>query len=333
MAIFGEQLTTGSDSKITVGISGCLDGQPIRFDGGRLKCAALAAAPLKDFLTEPFCPEVAVGLGVPREPLRVVGTDRGLRVGTKDDADHDLTRAVTGYGQTMLERACHWHGMIVAGGSPSCGMERMKRYSARGGILARDGQGVYTATLRKYLPWLPVEEQGRLEDHEIRKNFLNRVHVCFRWRALNKQGLSAEKLLGFHRQHKILVLAHSPQAYKKLGKLVANLKADTLANIASNYFIELMAALEQKATVGRHTNVLQHMQGYLKDFLDDSDKRELTERITLYRQGKSLLEAPVALLWRHLRRSSDNYMQNQYYFFPLERGQIDAEHSLPQVTL
>lgn len=327
-----EDFGIGHRSRVTVGISGCLNGQAIRFNGGSLKFTALQKEPLNEFVTESFCPEVGVGLGVPREPIRLVESDQGLRVGTKDDADNDVTVAITEYAGKMLASASQWHGMIVAGGSPSCGMGRVKRYSDKGGLLARNGQGVYTAEIRRHLPWLPVEEQGRLQDQEIRQNFLNRVYVCFRWRALNQQGLSAKKLLTFHRQHKMLVLAHSPQAYKKLGKLMANLQADSLANIADSYFIELMAALEERATVGRHTNVLQHIQGYLKDCIDDSDKRELTERISLYRQGKSFLEAPVTLLWHHLRRSSDDYMQNQYYFFPLAPGELNPRYSLPNVS-
>ncbi len=300
---------------IRIGISSCLLGQAVRFDGGHKRNNYVIDTLGRHFEFVPVCPEVAIGLGTPRQPVRLVGDARRPRVvGTKDPT-LDVTAALQDYGRTKAAELHDLSGYILKRGSPSCGMERVKVYSGHGGP-PRHGVGVYAREIMEQLPALPVEEEGRLMDPVLRENFIQRVFVYHRWQSLAASGLTAAKLVGFHTNHKFIILAHDERRYRQLGRLVAKAGTEDLNTLAARYLTQLMQALRRRATRKRHSNVLLHLAGYLKQRLDAGDKAELLALIEAYRAGRIPLVVPMTLLKHYLRRLPDRYLGGQHYFDP-----------------
>lgn len=207
----------GDNGKILVGISSCLLGATVRYDGGHKQDAYINGTLSRHFEFLPICPEMAIGLGVPREPIRLVGEQNGLpRARGVRNADLDVTDRLAALGRETAGRLAGVCGYIFKSKSPSCGMERVKVYGD-GGMPRRDGRGVYARVLMEALPSLPVEEEGRLGDPVLRENFIERVFVYRRWLELTAEGLTAAALVDFHSCHKLLVMAHSQAAYRRLG--------------------------------------------------------------------------------------------------------------------
>jgi uncharacterized protein YbgA (DUF1722 family) len=205
-------------------------------------------------------------------------------------------------------------GYILKKSSPSCGMERVKVYD---GVRAtRNGVGIYADTLMRNFPDLPIEEEGRLGDAVLRENFIQRVYVTQRWHQLLREGLQVGAVIEFHARHKLILMSHCQKIYRELGPLVAGINRQNLQEMAPLYFSRLMQALRKLATRGNHVNVLQHIQGYLKDALDDDDRAELTESIHNYRQGQLPLIVPITLLNHHFRRNPDEYIRRSWYMNP-----------------
>ena len=166
------------------------------------------------------------------------------------------------------------------------------------------------------MPDLPIEEEGRLCDAVLRENFVNRVFVYKRWQLLLAQGLTAKSLIDFHSRHKYMVMAHSQAAYKRMGSLLSHLKGVDMQRLGREYQHELMAALKRKVSRARHVNVLQHLQGYLKDKIDAGDKQGLAAAIEDYRRSEVPLIVPMRLLQDYFRRHPDDYIAQQYYLDP-----------------
>jgi len=300
---------------IRIGISSCLLGQAVRFDGGHKRNNYVIDTLGRHFEFVPVCPEVAIGLGTPRQPVRLVGDTRRLRaVGTKDPT-LDVTAALADYGRTKADELHDLSGYILKRGSPSCGMERVKVYAGHGSP-GRHGVGVYARAIMEQLPALPVEEEGRLMDPVLRENFIQRVFVYHRWQSLAASGLTAAKLVQFHTRHKFIILAHDERRYRQLGRLVAKVGTEDLNTLAARYLMQLMQALGQRATRKRHSNVLLHLAGYLKQRLDAGDKAELLALIEAYRAGRIPLVVPVTLFKHYLRRLPDPYLGRQHYLAP-----------------
>lgn len=299
-----------------VGVSACLLGQQVRYDGGHKRDAFVAGA-LSEFVSfVPICPETAIGLGVPRPTIRLVGEfERPRLLGTADPG-LDLTRRMERYAHQQTASLGDLCGYILKKDSPSCGMQRVKVFSETGGPAQRKGSGVFARILMQRLPLLPVEEEGRLNDPVLRENFINRIYVLHRWQALHRQGLDAARLIEFHSAHKYLVMAHSQAAYQRLGRLLSDLSQGDLESIAERYIGELMPSLQRRVTRQRHVNVLQHMTGYLKKRIDSGDKAELGDSIEAYRRGEVPLVVPVTLLRHYFRRHPDPYMEKQVYLKP-----------------
>jgi uncharacterized protein YbgA (DUF1722 family) len=235
-------------------------------------------------------------------------------VGTRD-AGLDLTDALASYGRRMAEELTDISGYILKRASPSCGLERVKVY--RDGDRPRStGTGIYARELMEGQPLLPVEEEGRLNDPLLRESFIARVYAHHRWHKLQRTGLTAGGLVDFHTRHKLLLMAHSPQAYRELGRLVANAGNEPLQPLAARYIEQFMAALKERAPRKRHVNVLHHLLGYLKKRLDADDRRELVNTIDAYRRGELPLVVPVSLLAHHFRRHPMAYIQCQVYMQP-----------------
>jgi uncharacterized protein YbgA (DUF1722 family)/uncharacterized protein YbbK (DUF523 family) len=299
-----------------VGVSACLLGQQVRYDGGH-KRDAFITGPLSEYLEfVAVCPETGIGLGIPRPTIRLVGDiERPRLVGTLDPS-MDVTQRMERYAEQKVKHLGELCGYILKKDSPSCGMQRVKVFNQDGGSPLRKGSGVFARILMQRLPLLAVEEEGRLNDAVLRENFINRIYVMQRWQRLQRQGLSAARLIEFHAAHKYLVMAHSQAAYQRLGQLLSDLSKVDLEAIAQSYIEALMQTLQRRVTRQRHVNVLQHMMGYLKKRIDSGDKAELSDRIEAYRRGEIPLVVPITLLRHYFRRHPDPYMEKQVYLQP-----------------
>lgn len=301
---------------IRIGISSCLLGEPVRFDGGHKR---------DPFLTEtfgafvewvPVCPEVECGFGTPRESMRLVHVDNGVRLLTVRTAV-DLTDRMVEYARRRVAAldAEDLSGYVLKKDSPSCGMDRVKIYSTRG-VPERSGRGIFAARLVERFPSLPVEEEGRLSDARLRENFIERVFAYWRLRRLFSDRWNLRALVDFHTAHKLILMAHSPEAYRQLGRLVARARGVGRADLKRRYTEMFMSALTVIATPRRHTNVLQHMAGYFKKCLDASSKAELGTAIDDYRRGLVPLVVPMTLLRHYVRVHSVTYLADQLYLAP-----------------
>ena len=302
---------------IKLGISSCLLGAEVRFDGGHKRDAYINGTLSEYFEFVPVCPEVAIGLSIPRPPIRLVQRGDEIHVvGVKNPQD-DYTQKLRDYGRRMSAQLAELSGYIFKRGSPSCGMERVKVYSEQG-MPVKSGSGAYAAEFMRAQPLLPCEEEGRLGDPVLRENFIERVFVFKRWQNLIREGLSPGKLVDFHTRHKFMVLAHNQSAYRRMGRLVAQAGArhTDIDELAMRYIAELMGALKRRASRRQHVNVLQHLMGYVSDFLDAEDRAEMVDIIEQYRQGLVPLVVPITLLKHHIRRHPNEYVQRQIYLTP-----------------
>lgn len=298
-----------------IGISSCLLGQKVRYDGTAKRNRWLVDQ-FGEFVDyQPICPEMAIGLGTPRPPIRLVGSLENVRVLGVDDSSLDVTDALEDFALNTAGQLGGISGYVFMSKSPSCGMERVKLY-AENGYASKKGVGAYARVLMQSLPNLPCEEEGRLNDPMLRENYVNRVFTYRRWQTLRRTGLNAKDLIDFHARHKYMLMTHSQAAYQRLGRLLSQLKGVDLEKVADAYETELMAALKRRVGRKRHVNALQHVQGYLKERIDGDDKKELAESIEAYRREEVPLIVPMKLLRHYFRRNPDDYIDRQWYLDP-----------------
>lgn len=298
---------------ITLGISSCLLGDEVRYDGGHKRNSYIEQTLGEYFQFQRFCPEMAIGMGVPRDPIRLQKIDGIIRaVGIKDPS-LDVTERLRECADAQRDWQSEIYGYIFKKDSPSCGMERVKVYSSQ--IPVKEGVGIFARRVMQNFPTLPIEEEGRLGDPVLRENFIQRVYTLYRWKQMYVQGVTLQRLTQFHAQHKLIIMSHDQNCVRELGGMLAGTYTD-LAQLAENYLQRLMECLQQRATRGNHVNVLQHIQGYLKKHLDADDKAELTDMIEKYRLGELPLIVPITLLKHHFRKAPDDYIDNSYYMNP-----------------
>jgi uncharacterized protein YbgA (DUF1722 family)/uncharacterized protein YbbK (DUF523 family) len=295
--------------------SSCLLGFEVRHDGGHKRSALCHDALAGLFELRGICPEVGIGMGVPREPIRLLGDPDAPRARGVKDPSLDVTDRLRDFARTRDAELADICGYIFIRGSPSCGLFRVKVYPAAGATPAAVGRGIFAAELTRLRPSLPVEENGRLEDAVLRENFVTRVFCYAHWQRLRAAGLTAAGLIEFHSRYKYLLMAHSISHYRRAGRLLSDLRGDPEA-VADRYFALLMDGLTRPATRGGHANVLQHLQGYGRDGLDSPSRRELAATIDSYRRGEVPLLAAVTLLRHHLARHGSAYVQAQTYLEP-----------------
>lgn len=311
-------------SPIRLGVSACLLGDEVRFDGGHKR---------DRFLTDTFgqfvewvrvCPEVEAGFGTPREAMRLVRAGDGVRLITVKTGV-DVTTRLERYARRRVDElaAENLSGYVLKKDSPSCGLERVKVYDA-GQVPSRGGRGLFAEALRARLPFLPLEEEGRLSDPRIRDNFVERVFAYRRLRDLFDRRWTVGDLVRFHTAHKLILMAHSVRAYQTLGRLVASARATR--QVEAEYTEGFMRALEAIATTRRHTNVLQHMAGYFKTTLDEGNKAELHATIEEYRLGLVPLIVPITLIRHHVRHLGVAYLAGQVYLDPHPRELMLRNH-------
>jgi uncharacterized protein YbgA (DUF1722 family)/uncharacterized protein YbbK (DUF523 family) len=303
-------------SGIRIGVSSCLLGREVRFDGGHKRDPFVAGVLSRYFELVPVCPELEIGLGVPRDPIRLQRRGAEVRVVGARDPDLDVTEPLRALGRRVAESRGDLSGYILKSKSPSCGMERVKVYDGDDGVPGRDGVGEFARVLMERRPDLPIEEEGRLNDPVLRENFIERVFTYKRWQTVAVEGLSAARIVDFHARHKLLLMAHGQSAYRALGRQVAGCGREDPKCFGRRYIGELMTALRTRASRSNHTNVLKHVQGFLKDRIEAEDKQELNQVIESYRIGQVPLVVPITLLNHHFRRHPDEYMLQQVYLNP-----------------
>jgi len=302
--------------KIKLGISTCLLGEKVRYDGGHK---------LDRFLTEtlgqyveyvPVCPEVECGLSIPRESMHLEGNPdipRLVATHTKKDMTsrmvHWATRRVK---ELEREDLC---GFIFKSNSPSSGMQRIRVYNEKG-IPVKKGVGIFARIFMDHFPLLPVEDERRLHDPELRENFIERIFSLKRWREALAKKESRGVVMDFHTKHKLLILSHSPRHYQAMGKLVARTKNLPLKELYSQYQTLLVEALKLKTTSKKNTNVLLHIVGYFKELLSSDEKKELLEVMDLYRKGHIPLIVPITLINHYVRKYDHPFLKQQVYLNP-----------------
>jgi uncharacterized protein YbgA (DUF1722 family)/uncharacterized protein YbbK (DUF523 family) len=302
--------------KIKLGVSTCLLGEKVRFDGGH-KWDRFLTDTLGQYVEYvPVCPEVECGFGIPRESFRLVGDPKNPRLVTsRTNIDH--TERMVQWAQKRVielegENLC---GYIFKSDSPSSGMERVRVYD-QNGVPAKIGVGMFARVFMEHFPLLPVEEEGRLHDSKLRENFIERIFALKRWREAIEERKSVKSLIDFHTQHKLLVLSHSPKHHQIMGKLVAKAKEIPWKDLREEYQRLLLEALSLKTSPKKNSNVLQHVLGYFKDQLSGDEKKELLEIIDRYREGMVPLIVPITLVDHYVRKYDQPYLKDQYYLHP-----------------
>ncbi len=315
------------DLKIRIGVSSCLLGEQVRFDGGH-KHSRYITDVLGDYMEfVGVCPEVECGLSVPRESMRLMGDpDRPRLIGPKSGTDYTEQMQTWAADRVAKLADEDLHGFIFKAKSPSSGAFRVKVYNEHG-MATNSGRGLFAGAFMDSYPWLPVEEEGRLNDLPLRENFMDRVFAYARFRQAMTADPTPKGLVAFHTTMKLTVMAHSPAHYKSLGQLVADAGKTPWETLHDLYRLELMIGLKELASKGRHTNVLQHIQGFLKDQLSGKDKAELQQVFEDYRQGLLPLIVPITLLKHHLNRhDAPDWLEKQAYLHPYPKELMLRNH-------
>ena len=307
--------SASSEAPIRIGISTCLLGEHVRFDGGHKRDAYLVETLGRHVEWVPVCPEAEAGLGVPRESmnLRRVGAEVRL-VTTKSGVDH--TDAVRAYAARRIAtlRSYELCGYVLKKNSPSCGMEQVRIYGARGAVT--NGRGLFAEALLKAFPYLPIEEEGSLGDSGLRENFIERVFAYRRLRSLFASRWTVGRLVAFHHAHELQLAAHSPRLYGELGRLVADAKAATRPALRQSYEATFTNALATMATPKRHMNVLHRALRYFSQQLDSGSRSEISDLIDDHGRGLLPLVVPLALVRHYARQYRVTYLQLQTYLDP-----------------
>lgn len=304
------------DQPLRLGISSCLLGNSVRYDGGHKLDRFLrdTLGRYVDFV--PVCPEVECGMSVPREAMRLVGDEHAPRLVTirshEDKTEQMLAWAVKKNAWLAEQNLC---GFIFKSKSPSSGMQGVKIYS-EGGMPRQKGVGLFARTFMENFPLLPVEDDGRLHDPDLRENFIERIFVMRRWQEVMHRKPALAPLIAFHSRHKYLILAHSPKHYQSMGKLTATAADMDRDALFSEYSRLLMEALRVRTTKAKHFNVLEKSMGHFKKFISAWEKQELLDVFRRYKDGQIPLIVPVTLLTHYIRKYEEPYLKEQFYFQP-----------------
>lgn len=317
LPVLGQSPEAPSDpARVRIGISSCLLGQEVRYNGGHKRDSFLTDTFGRFVEWVPVCPEVEIGMGTPRPPIRLERAGEGVRL-VMPSMGGDCTEAMRSYAERRVAElaAVELDGYVLKKDSPSCGMERVKVY--QGESATREGRGMFADVLLARLPDLPVEEEGRLNDPLLRENFITRVFVHHRWREGERAGWTRAGLMRFHERHKFLLMARNQAGMRRLGRLLGESgRSEPLDGLARAYRQGLTEILRRPANRRGHTNVLQHLHGYVSDKVDPEDRAELVETIERYHAGLVPLIVPLTLLRHHVRRLGVEYLRDQIYLEP-----------------
>lgn len=305
-----------STEKPLVGIGACLMGEAVRYSGDSKRKNQHLENMKEHFSFKSLCPEVAIGMGVPRETIRLVGEIDDVRLMDSRSQTLDYTAPMKDYARRIAKQYSDFSGYVLVKGSPSCGGERVKRYNDKGNVQATDGTGLFAAELQAYDPLLPMEEDGRLNDNQLRENFVARVYAYHDWQTVAAAPMTHKTLIDFWSRYKYMVMAHSIGHYKSIGRLLANHEGREFEDIREQFIQLLMDALSCLASRKSNTNVLEHVRGYLKKQMNTDEKRELSGIIGQYREGFIPLIVPVTLLRHYFNRYQNAYINQQVFFSP-----------------
>jgi uncharacterized protein YbgA (DUF1722 family)/uncharacterized protein YbbK (DUF523 family) len=310
--------------KLKIGLSACLAGDNVRYNGQNCMDKLIMNELTQYFHYIKVCPEMAIGMGSPRETIRIVKEQDTLKL-RASKSDEDFTQRMESFSILDMERVknSQLSGFIFKKGSPSCGLFRIKVYSPDGMPLPDKTSGFYAKEISRNFPWMPLEEEGRLNDPRLFENFIQRVFAIGRWQAMLKKGLSKKGLYEFHQQHKYWIMAHSQSGLKKLGKLLASNNAD-LNRLADSYLSAFTETVRQAPTSLKHSNVLYHLLGYFKKNIDAFDKQEICKLIKQYRLGYIPLVVPITRLSSYVKKYKSHYLLTQSYLkYPEHLGVLN----------
>lgn len=302
--------------KIPLGVSQCLLGDPVRFDGGHKRNRYLTDVLSQYIEFHPVCPEMAIGLGVPRKPIRLIVTDGQDRIRGIENPDLDVTDALAQEAESAVAAMPNICGYVFMQNSPSCAVFGLKRYGTNGHSIDSRGRGAYAKRFMELLPLIPVEEAGRLTDAGLRENFIARVFALYDWRKNLEQNPTPKKIIEFYSRYKYQVMAHHVASYFTIGKFLANLSAKPIQEINQEFIRLLMTALSHPATRKGNTNAMMHLRGYLKTHINKLEKEELGHLIDAYCKGAVPLVVPLTLLKHHLMTLDNPYLKNQTFWSP-----------------
>ena len=306
-------------SKLKIGLSACLAGDDVRYNGQNCLNKLITRDLDEYFEYVKVCPEMAIGMGTPRETIRVIRDgDLQLRASRSNTDFSDKMRAFAAADMERVKNAklC---GFILKKGSPSCGVFRVKVYNPEGMPQVEKTSGFYAAQLMESCPWLPVEEDGRLNDPPLFENFMQRVFALGKWQKILEDGLTHKGLLDFHQYHKYWIMAHNQAGLKRLGKMLANRGERSVEELASDYLEEFTKVVHRPPTSLKHSNVLYHLLGYFKNDIDAFDKKEMVKLIEQYRKNYIPLVVPITRLAYFAEKYQQEYLLNQSYLKHPER--------------
>ena len=303
-------------SKIPLGVSQCLLGEQVRFDGGHKRNRYLTDVLSEYIEFRPVCPEVAIGLGIPRKPIRLVIVGDQTRVRGVQNPDLDVTDALVEQAEFAARQMPDICGYVFMQNSPSCGVFGMKRYRDNGYTADGKGRGAYAERFMELMPLLPVEEAGRLNDAGLRDNFLARVFAYHDFKTSVAVAPTAKKLIDFYSRYKYQVMAHHVPSYFTIGRYLSNLSGRDIQVSSDEFFRLFMEALRHHATRKGNTNAIMHLRGYLKEHLNTQDKHELSQLIDSYKAGMVPLVVPLTLLKHHLLKLDNPYLKSQTFWSP-----------------
>ena len=306
-----------ADAKIPVGISACLLGDNVRYDGGN-KFNLTIEQTLADYLEfHRFCPEVDIGLGVPRNAIRLLHKNGNIICTDSADETLDHTQKLRSSAEAQLQWLQGMCGYIFKSRSPSCGLEVNVYSLCRGkAVVSGSSAGIFADTVTRSLPWLPVVEEDKLADETVRGSFVRRICALYRWQQTMADGLTVARFTDYHARQKLILLAHCQKTYRQMGPLVASANRNNLSQVAEQYLLALMDGLKKPATPGDHLNVLLHIQGYLSDSLPAAEKASLREYFDRYLQGQAPLQVPVDSLNQLFQRYPNEYISRCWYLHP-----------------
>lgn len=306
-----------SPIKIPVGISACLLGDEVRFNGGHSRSLLCLKSLSRCFEYQRFCPEVAAGFPTPRPTMRLVGNPEApeLQFSAGDDRQNLAPRLIAGF-EHKVRHCDGLDGYIMMKNSPSCGFERIKVYQENGHPHTQRVRGLFTDALMQAYPLLPVEEEGRLHDAPLRENFIMRVFAHYHFRKDVREQPRYANLINYHSSYKYLLLAHSQEAYRSLGKMLADAGKRDITELMDEYQTAFMAAVSKPAKRGAHCNAMQHILGYLKKTVSSEERQGILDVIEQYHREEVNLATPIALLNHYIQREGSEYVRAQRYLEP-----------------
>ena len=303
-------------NKPQIGVSACLASQAVRFDGGFISNKFINNECSSFFDIHTVCPEVEMGLGIPRQVIQLRDFDGEIRLVYSKNPEKQITHSMREFSDRKVKCLPPLDGYIFKKDSPTCGTHKVPVKNNKSGMRKRNGIGIFAQAFKDRYPQVPTEDEGRLNDKGIRENFLERVYAHYRWRQIAETENPLQSFREYHKNYKLILMAKDNSAYRQLGRLAASVNKNNFDEVSEQYFSLFMQAMSKVPSHGHHINVMMHILGYLKDQLNKKDKAELLEWFETYREERVTRVTPLMLLQHHFNRHQNDYIAEQYYFSP-----------------